>query len=151
MIDLAAIEALPLAEAIRRSVWAYPVLEAMHISAFAALVGALLVLELRVFGAQPALPLQPLARLAVSVALVGFAVAAVCGVLMFISAATEFGVNRAFQTKLCLILIAGLNAAWFHRRESLRRHDTVAKAQALLSLLLWFSIIGAGRLIAYVG
>jgi len=62
MIDLAAIESLPLADSIRHSVWTYPVLEAVHISGFAAMVGALLVLEFRVSGAQPALPLPPLGR-----------------------------------------------------------------------------------------
>jgi hypothetical protein len=150
MIDLAAIESLPLADSIRHSVWAYPILEAVHISGIAALVGALLVLELRVFGAQPALPLPPLGRLVVTIALSGFAIAASCGILMFISAATEIGRNPAFQVKLGLMLIAALNAGWFHARGSLRRHDGVARAQALLSLLLWLGVIFAGRLIAYV-
>ncbi|MGH6622915.1 MAG: hypothetical protein ACREBN_03035 [Burkholderiaceae bacterium] len=150
MIDLAAIEAWPLALAIRRSVWAYPLLEAIHIAAFAVVFGALTLLELRVFGLRRTLPLVPLARLAVPTALVAFAVAATAGVLMLISGATEIVPNPAFQVKLGLILIAGLNAVWFHRRDSLERHDGVAKAQALLSLLLWSGVILAGRLIAYV-
>ena len=150
MIDLAAIEAWPLALAIRRSIWAYPVLEAIHIAAFSVVFGALMLLELRVFGLRRTLPLTPLAQLAVPTALVAFAIAATAGVLMLISGATEVVPNPAFQVKLGLILIAGLNALWFHRRDSLERHDGVAKAQALFSLLLWSGVILAGRLIAYV-
>jgi hypothetical protein len=148
MVDLTTIEALPLADAIRRSVWAYLALEAAHLG-FAALA-ALPVLELRVFGAHPELPLRPLGHLAVAIALAGFVVATVCGVLMFVSAATEFGRNTAFQVKLGLILMAGVNAVVFHARDSLRRHDAVAKSQAALSVLFWFGVIFAGRLIAYV-
>jgi hypothetical protein len=40
VIDWSIVEAWPLAEAIRRSVWAYPILEAVHIAAFATLVGS---------------------------------------------------------------------------------------------------------------
>ncbi len=145
-----AIEAWPLSDAIRRSVWTYPALETIHIAAFATVFGALMLLELRVFGAAPTLPLPPLARLAVPVALVAFAIAATVGVLMFISNATELVANRAFQIKLGLIAMAGTNAWWFHRRDSLVRHDGMAKAQSLLSLLLWLGVITCGRLIAYI-
>ena len=147
---LTAIEAWPLSEAVRRSVWAYPALETIHIAAFATVFGALMLLELRVFGAAPAVPLPPLARLAVPVALVAFTVAAAAGGLMLISSATELVFNRAFQIKLGLILIAGANAWWFHRRGSLVLHDGFAKVQSLLSLLLWLGVITCGRLIAYI-
>lgn len=149
-MDWTAIEAWPIADAIRRSVWAYPLLEAAHIAAFAALVGSLLVLELRVFGAQPALPLPALGRLAAATALVGFAAAATTGSLLFISAAGELVSNPAFQLKLVLILMAGANAVVFHARDSLRRHDALARLQAGASLLIWFAVITCGRLIAYL-
>ncbi|MBC8120108.1 MAG: hypothetical protein H7X75_11085 [Burkholderiaceae bacterium] len=139
-----------MSEAIRRSIWAYPALETIHIAAFATVFGALMLLELRVFGAAPSLPLPPLARLAVPVALGAFAVAAVAGGLMLISNATEILLNRAFQLKVGLILMAGGNAWWFHRRGSIARHDAVAKVQSLLSLALWLAVITCGRLIAYV-
>lgn len=150
MIDWSALEAWPLAEAIRRSVWAYPALETLHIAAFATLVGSLLVLELRVFGAQPSLSLTSLGRLAVRTALTGFALAMLSGSLLFVSAAAEIAANPAFRVKLVLILMAGANALVFHARDSLRRHDVVARFQAGLSLMLWFGVIAAGRLIAYV-
>jgi hypothetical protein len=150
VIDWSTLEAWPLAEAIRRSVWAYPALETLHIAALATLVGSLLLLELRVFGAQPALSLTALGRLAVGTALTGFALALLSGSLLFLSAAAEIAANPAFRVKLVLILMAGGNAVVFHARDSLRRHDGVARLQAGLSLVLWFCVIAAGRLIAYV-
>lgn len=147
---LVAIEAWPLSEAIRRSVWAYPALETIHIASFAAVFGSLMVLELRVFGAAPAVPLSPLARLAVPIALAAFVMAATAGLLMLVSSATEIVTNPAFQIKLGLIAIAGGNAWWFHRRGSLALHDGLAKAQSLLSIMLWLGVITCGRLIAYI-
>jgi hypothetical protein len=131
-------------------VWAYPVLETVHIAALAAVVGSLLLLELRVFGMQRVLPLPAFAQLAVRTALVAFAVAAASGSLLFISAATELAVNPAFRLKLVLLLMAGVNALVFHARDSLRRQDRWARWQAGTSLLIWLAVIAAGRLIAYV-
>ncbi len=150
VIDWSLIEAWPLAEVVRRSVWAYPVLESVHIAAFAALVGSLLLLELRVFGVQRALPLPAFARLAVRTALAAFALAAASGSLLFISAASELVANAAFRLKLVLILMAGVNALVFHARDSLRRQDQMARWQAGASLLIWLAVIAAGRMIAYI-
>jgi hypothetical protein len=150
VIDWSVVEVWPLADTVRRSVWVYPVLESVHIAAFAALVGSLLLLELRVFGVQPALPLTSLSRLAVRTALTGFALAAASGSLLFISAATEIAANPAFRLKLVLILIAGVNALVFHARGSLLRHDGLARWQAGASLLIWLAVIAAGRMIAYL-
>ena len=147
---LEAIESLSLAAAIRGSVWAYPALEIVHIAGIAALVGSLLTLELRVLGAHADIALAPLARLSIRVALAGFVAAALAGVPMFISAASEFGRHPAFLTKMALIAIAGANAAAFHLRDSLHMRDATAKIQAVLSLALWLAVICAGRLIAYL-
>jgi hypothetical protein len=147
---LAALEATALAEAIRRSVWAYPLLETVHIASIGALVGSVLLLELRVFGLGREIGVVPLARLVLRTALAGFACAVASGSLLFISSATEVAANPAFQAKLVLILIAGLNAVVFHARGGLRGRDALARLQAAASLLLWLSVLAAGRLIAYL-
>lgn len=147
---LAAIENLALAEAIRRSLWAYPLLEIVHIASFGVLLGSLLLFELRVFGAARAIEPALLARLALRCALIAFAGAAASGALLFISGAGEFAAHPAFRVKLVLITIAGANAAVFHLRDGVRRHDCVARAQAAASLLLWLFVLAAGRLIAYL-
>ena len=147
---LAALEATFLAEAIRRSVWAYPLLETVHIASIGALVGSVLLLELRVFGLGREIGVVPLARLVLRTALASFVCAVASGSLLFVSAATEVAANPAFRAKLVLILIAGLNAVVFHARGGLRGRDTLARLQAAASLLLWLSVLAAGRLIAYL-
>jgi hypothetical protein len=146
---LVAIEAWPLAHAVRHSLWAYPVIEVVHIAALGTLFGSLLLLDLRLFGVIRALPVPLLGRSCVRVALVAFAVAAASGLLMLAARATELVENPVFQAKLVLIALAGINALWFHRRHGLERHDGVARLQGLLSILLWLGVITAGRFIAY--
>lgn len=147
---LSRLEASALAEVIRSSVWAYPLLETVHIACFAVLFGSLVLLEVRVFGIGRDIALAPLMRLAVTVALVAFVGAASSGSLLFISSATEFAAHPAFQAKLVLIAVAGLNAVVFHLRGSVQRHDGVARLQAAASAALWLLVITAGRLIAYL-
>jgi len=147
---LAALEASVVAEAIRRSLWAYPLLETVHIASFGVLIGSVLLFELRVFGLARTIQPVPLARLALGTALVAFACALTAGLLLFISSATEYAAHPAFRVKLVLILLAGANAVVFHVRGGVRRQDGVAQAQAVASLLLWLSVLAAGRLIAYL-
>lgn len=128
---------------------AYPALEALHIVGIALLVGSLLLLELRVWGLGAELPIRPLAKLALAVTVTGFSLVAVSGVLMFMGNPVELLSNRAFLIKLGLVHLAGLNAAWFHGRDSLARCDGLARAQTLISMGLWFGAIVCGRWIAY--
>lgn len=129
---------------------AYPALEVMHIVGIALLLGSLVMLDLRVWGLAPALPLRPLARLSLSVTLTGFGLLVCSGLMMFASQPADLVVNRAFHVKLVLILLAGLNAAWFHARDSLRCCDRLARVQTVLSTGLWLGAIISGRWIAYV-
>lgn len=129
--------------------WAYPALEIVHIFGIALLLGNLVLLELRVFGRAEVLPLQPLARLALGIALAGFGLAAGSGLLMFASQPVELLANRAFTLKMLLIFAAGCNAAWFHGRGSLALCDAPARAQLVLSTLIWLAVLACGRWIAY--
>jgi hypothetical protein len=129
--------------------WAYPVLEIVHIGGIALLLGNLVLLELRVFGRGAALPVQPLARLALGTAAAGFSLAAASGLLMFASQPGELLANRAFTLKMLLIFAAGCNAAWFHGRGSLARSDLPARLLMAVSTLLWLAVLACGRWIAY--
>lgn len=130
--------------------WAYPALEVVHIAGIALLLGNLVLLELRVWGLGAELPITPLARLALTLSLLGFALVAASGLVMFASQPLELLANRSFLVKMGLIGLAGLNAAMFHARGGLARLDGVARAQTGLSLVLWLAAIVAGRWIAYL-
>jgi hypothetical protein len=129
---------------------AYPALEVVHIVGIGLLVGNLVLLELRVWGWGEQLPVQPLARLALGLAVVGFALAGASGLLMFAAQAGELLANRAFVIKMGLLMLAGTNAAWFHGRGSLVRMDRTARLLALASTVIWLAVIVCGRSIAYV-
>jgi len=129
--------------------WAYPALEVVHIVGIALLVGNLALLELRVWGAGAELPLRSLARLSLTLALAGFGIVALSGLAMFSAQPGELLANRAFVVKMGLVMLAGLNAAWFHARDGLARLDRTARAQTALSLGLWVMVIICGRWIAY--
>lgn len=129
--------------------WLYPALEVVHIAGIALLVGPLVLLELRVWGLATALPVEPLARLALGVSVLGFSLVLASGLMMFGSQPGEFLANRLFIVKLGLVMLAGLNALLFHSRGSLQRLDATARAQTALSLGLWLAVIICGRWLAY--
>lgn len=129
--------------------WAYPLLEVLHILGIALLLGSLVLFELRLWGLAWELPLQSLARLALRVTLLGFALAAVSGSLMLASQWSELQGNRALITKMVLLMLAGLNAAAFHARGGLDKADRTARLQTALSLGLWVLVVVCGRFIAY--
>lgn len=130
--------------------FAYPALEVVHIVGIALLLGNLVLFELRVWGAGPELPVAALARMALGLAVLGFSMAAASGLLMFASQPLELLSNRAFVLKMGLLMLAGMNAAWFHARGSLARMDRTARALTLLSSGLWLAVIICGRWIAYL-
>ncbi len=130
--------------------WAYPALEVVHIVGIALLVGNLVLFELRVWGVAPALDLRALARPALSLALAGFVLAAASGLTLFATRPGELLANPAFVLKMGAVMLAGVNAAWFHARGGLLRADGLARAQTLLSIGAWLAVIALGRWIAYV-
>jgi hypothetical protein len=128
---------------------AYPALQVVHVLGIALLLGNLVLLELRVWGLGRELPLAALARLALSLSLLGFGLAVASGLAMFAAHPGEMLANRAFVTKLGLLMLAGTNAALFHARGGLQRGDAMARVQTALSLGLWLAAIICGRWIAY--
>ena len=133
---------------IASSAWAYPALEVVHIVGIALLLGNLVAFELRVWGLAPALPLQPLARLSLGLALAGFGLIAASGLALFAAAPADLLASRTFVVKLGLVTLAGINAAVFHARGGLVRLDAGARLQTVLSLGLWRAVIICGRWIA---
>ena len=129
--------------------FAYPALEVVHIVGIALLLGNLVLFEMRVWGFGPELPVQPLARLALGLSLLGFALIGASGLLMFAGQPAELLANRIFVIKMGLVMLAGLNAAWFHARGSLQLLDREARVQTVVSTGLWLAVIICGRWIAY--
>lgn len=129
--------------------YAYPLLEIVHLLGVSLLLGNLALIESRAFGWGRDLPLAALARASLALALAGFALAAMSGLVMFATQAAELLANRAFVLKMGLMAAAAVNAAVFHARGALLRQDAWAKMQLAASALLWVAVLACGRWIAY--
>jgi hypothetical protein len=138
--------------------WTYAIVNLSHILGVASLFGSVLVLDLRLLGVWPRTPLAPLAAAIVPVAALGFAVAALSGVGLFATKATEYQGNPFLLIKFPAIAIALLNvailrrtAAWQARatRTLSRGEERQLAAMGGVSLVCWLTAIAAGRLVAY--
>lgn len=145
--------------AVRESLWLYPAFEILHLFGIVLLVGAIAMTDVRLIGLSRQLPVTLTARHLLPWVWGGFALAVLSGLALFSGFATDYWPNTAFRLKLVLMLIAGINAALFHFRvyggvASWNENSAspwAARAFAIVSIVLWFSIIAAGRLIAYTG
>jgi hypothetical protein len=151
------LELTGLAEAMRRSMWLYPIVEIVHIVGFVTLVGAAIMFDLRVLGLGRGLAVTALARHLLRWSWAGLALVLPAGLMMFSAHATEFATNPAFQLKLGLLALAAANVAFFHLAPYRTVHawdgsagaPVAARAAAALSIAVWLAVITCGRLIAY--
>ena len=151
------LEHTPIANEIRTSVWMYAALETTHYIGLSFLVGGVMLIDLRVLGVAPKLPLKSMIGLLPWV-WAGFIINATTGTALFIYGATSFGLNKAFWLKMVLIVLAGANALAFHAATKRSSRDWVsagappisAKLFATASFLLWLGVVTAGRWMAYV-
>ena len=154
---LAALENSALGELVRRSAMLYAALQVGHLLAMAALVGAGLVLDVRLLGLTR-LPLAQLLRLTDPVLQTAAAVALVTGIAMFSSEATTMAANPAFKVKIVLLGVLMGNALGFQfgaRRSLGSWVDAVipplaARVAGGIAIIGWVSTVTAARLIAFV-
>lgn len=148
----------PVAAFVREAVWAYPLLETVHLVGLALVVGPILAFDLRLLGWHRDILVDRLAAHLLPLVLSGIAINIVSGGLLFASDAVEFAANPALQAKLALILVAVLNAAWFQRRVFPDHHawrqrtpaPQAARIAAVVSISVWLMVLTAGRMMAYV-
>ena len=152
------IEAGSWATIIKQSLWIYPFIEIVHITGITMVAGAAILFDLRLLNIAFRLPVADIARYLLPWSRRGLWLVIPSGFLLFITNAEALGFQTVFQLKLSLLLLAGVNAVLFHVfvfRPQLRdKKDAavpaVAKVNAVVSIVLWISIISCGRLLAYL-
>lgn len=112
---LAALESSGPAQYLRVSRWGYAAVSATHILGIALLVGAVVPLNLRLLGLWREIPRVDLMPVLIKMAVVGFTVAAITGLLMFSVDAQGYANVGVFQVKLVLISLAIVSAVMVHR------------------------------------
>jgi hypothetical protein len=139
------------------SIWAYPTVLTLHTVGLGMLVGANAIVDLRLLGFAPRIPLPSLAPL-YRFMWAGFAINAITGVLLFVANATTKSTQPVFYLKLALIAAALVVTAAIRKavaREGSSAPDSTASVMlpprlAVVSLVLWTAAIAAGRLMAYL-
>jgi len=156
---------LPLFKAIEEtglSVWiresdsylAYWLILSFHAVGMGLLVGASVLIDLRILGVAPDLPLSPLKKLYRFI-WIGFWVQVASGILLLIAYPTKSLTNPDFYLKLVLIALALVLMQTLRKRvfndASLTEAAMMAKGRAfaIWSLVFWVGAVTAGRLLAY--
>ena len=137
----------------------FPLLESIHVIAAAMVVGTILWVDLRLIGvAAVQYPITTMSRELVPWTWGAFVIATITGIGMFITRAASHVLNPAFQSKMVLLVLAGLNMAYFHFKlykdiaqcDSLATTSIQLKIAGSLSLFLWAGVMLAGRWIGHI-
>jgi type III secretory pathway component EscS len=154
---LTRLQDLPLPTQIRESDWMFPTIETVHVFALVLVVGTIMTVDLRLLGfANKERPFSQVAAEMLPWTWAAFAVAALAGMLMFSSKALTYYSNIPFRLKMVCLLLAGINMVMFHWLGTRHleawdrgRPPRAAKLAGGASLLLWTTIVAAGRWIGF--
>jgi hypothetical protein len=141
-------------EAIRSSQWLFPVIESVHLLALVLIAGAVLVVDMRLFGLG--LRRQPVAELARDAQpwLIGsLMVMLASGSLLFVSEATKCYYSLAFSVKMTSLFLAIIFTFTVHRKvamaDEIRVRPLWSKLVAVVSVTLWSGVGVGGRWIGF--
>jgi len=149
-----AIQDVSVFTAVRESVYVYPIILSTHLACIAVFGGLILVTNLRLLGWMLTdVPVDALIQSFRPWKQAGFIVMVTCGALLGASKAEEYLANPFFLTKLTLLAGVALHGLYFggkvYRREERLISPSMARAAAILSLMLWIGVVSMGRWIAY--
>jgi hypothetical protein len=135
------------------------VIQTLHLVAMAVLVASITTFDLRLLGlSMKRVSVSRLADRLLPATWTAFGLMIFSGGFMFVAKAQVYCVNPVFTTKLFLIFLAGVNMALFHftiyRNVSKWDENTAtpfsAKLVGSISVILWASVVVAGRWIGFV-
>ncbi len=144
--------------ALSSSGYFYPLIEGTHVLSLALAVGTILWIDLRLAGI--AMRGQSITRLYASmqpVIFLGFGSMVITGVLLFIARAADVWGSGYFRVKLVLLALCLINILVYHFgiNRNGEQWDTASvpplavRVAGFISLVLWFSVVAVGRLMAY--
>ncbi|MFN3363457.1 MAG: DUF6644 family protein [Allorhizobium sp.] len=144
------------AQALTVSPVLYIFANAAHILSLAMLVGASVILDLRLLGRFKSLPLAETAELLSRIAALALCLAVITGAVLFSVRPVEYAGNTAFLVKLLLVGLGTANAVFVHLSRDWAEMIVEQKASlrlklgAAISLTTWLSAVLAGRWIGFL-
>jgi hypothetical protein len=148
----------PWSIALHESIWAYPVIESIHVLTLCVFLGMAILLDLRLLGITfKRIPVSELADRLLPWTVAGFVVMVVTGVFLFYGIPIRTYHNVFFRAKVLMLILAGINAWVFHSGIYVKvaewgrdpKPPLRARMAGMFSLILWAGIVVAGRMIAY--
>ena len=152
------LENTPAGAMVRESQWGFPILVAIHLFGLTLSVGMVIWFDLRLLGvSMRRCPVSEVYRRLMPWAFTGFFVMFVSGGLLLSGFATAAVNNTYFRIKLAALLLAGINAAWYHSHtertivawDDHAKPPLAARAAGLTSFATWMVVILAGRMMSY--
>ena len=144
--------------ALHESLYLYPWIESSHVLFICFFFGTLIFIDLRLTGKVfTNLTISEMNKGVLPLTVIGFFLMSLTGLLLFYAIPVRNYQNIFFRIKILLIVIAGLNALFFHKRMSREEKNwdkdsfipNSMKLSAVVSLFVWSLVIISGRLIAY--
>lgn len=144
--------------ALHESLLVYPLVESTHVLSIMLFVGTVLLVDLRLVGwVFRDVPVSEVTGRVLPWTVAGFVIASTTGALLFYAIPVRTFLSLFFRIKVVMLIVAGLNAALFHRYVS--RSEPAWDADPLpplrarltgaVSMLSWAAVIVMGRMIAY--
>ena len=138
------------------SAWGWPAIESLHFIGLSLLIGTVGLFDLRMMGLAKGIPMSAMHRL-VPWGVGGYGLNVMTGVMFVTSAPDQYLFNPAFQIKLALMGIAGVNVLFFYRfvfgpvkaTSAGAEAPRTAQTAAAISFACWMGVIICGRLITY--
>ena len=152
------IQNTPSSTAIRDSVYLFPTVEGTHVLALGISVGLVMWFDLRLVGLM--MRHRTVSEVFDGIKtpmFIGFGVMFITGGILFWSLPLRCYGSAYFWAKMTMLILAGINIAFFHSTIDRRRAEwdkapvppLRARLAGVVSLFLWIAIIFVGRTMAY--
>ena len=141
---------------VRDSIWLFPLIEGVHLGAFAVIGGTILLVDLRLcgFGLRRQ-PIALVAREAQPWLLGSLAVMIASGSLLFLSEAVKCYYSQPFRVKMSALFLAVLFTFTVRQRAATAEPSPASPVRgrlvALASIALWGGVAWGGRWIGFSG
>ena len=140
---------------VRKSIWVYTTVLTLHAIGIGLLVGVNSMVDLRILGFAPRLPLAPMEKF-LPIMVLGFWINALSGFVLLVGAPTKMLTDPVFYFKMLCVALA-VTLIQVLRRDVFRGSPNLDTAPvgrhgrmlAAASLVLWALAITSGRLTAY--
>ena len=148
-------EASWIGQSIAASMYAFPVIETIHILALAIMLGSIVIIDLRLLGfGMKKQSVALIARNLEPYIATGLGIMLITGYLLFASEAMKCFENDAFKFKMAMLLPTIIFHftlfRWVTHQDEARRPGPVGVVVGLLSLTLWFGVGAGGRAIGFI-